>query len=152
MWTQTDSTNAHCTYTETLTFSPELSGDYAWIKFDAATRTLTIGVPDPAITATKTATITVTSTLDNGSVDSLGNVATAASTQGGYTFKATLLQFDCDSMTLNLPTSLTNAAIEVDNFESETMTFTDAGNTVSNSDCGTVSYSIDPVLNWVTVS
>ena len=57
-------------------------------------------------------------------------------------------------MNLNSPTL---SAITVDNYDSAEQEFADAGNDVSNTNCGTVVYSVvnaadDTSIDWVTVS
>ena len=84
-WTQQDSGGSACSYTETLTFSPALSG-YSWISVSG--RVVTINSSSSGDVSVNQL-FTVTSTLDNSPTNSNDN---------GYTFTVAMTN-PCSSYT-----------------------------------------------------
>ena len=136
-----------CTYTETLSFTPDLTGSgYDWITYDGASRTVSIS---------STSDTVVPGAYSFRVVSTLSVVGTVSTSTDASNYPVSVTLSSCFKETVFVAPTLADPFITVTDFLDASATFTDAGDSTGGSLCGTRTYALtdasDASVTWASV-
>ena len=145
-----------CTYTETLSFTPDLTGaGYDWITYTGASRKVSIS---------STSDTVVPGSYSFRVVSTLSVVGTVSTSTDASNYPVSVTLLSCFKETVFVEPTMADPFITVTDFLDASATFSDAGDSTGGSLCGTRTYaltdsagsavtwaSVDPATRTVTV-